>query len=106
MKIHVSSAALQDKLDLLGDPHMEEVFSGSHEDLEQTAQQLYTSPPWTQHLHLEATPQQVPPTLGAVLQKTLTTNETRDQICSKTPFRGDGGSDLCLISKTCHKPTI
>ena len=32
-------------LDLLGDPDMEEVFSESHEDLENTSQQLYSSLP-------------------------------------------------------------
>ena len=54
---------------------MEEIFSGSHEDLEQTAQQLYSSPPQTQHLGLEAlsikTPQQVPPTPDTALLKKI-----------------------------------
>ena len=34
-----------DKMDLLGDPEVEDTFSGSHEDLEQAAKQLYSSPP-------------------------------------------------------------
>ena len=39
----------RDDLDLLGDPDMEKVFSGSHEGLEHAAQQLYSSPPHPQH---------------------------------------------------------
>ena len=44
------------------------MFSGSHEDLENTAQQLYASPPCPQHLCLDALsikmPQNIPPIPG------------------------------------------
>ena len=53
-------------------PGMEDIFSGSHEDLENIARQLYSSPPLPQSLHFEAlslkTPQTVPHTPGTVLQ--------------------------------------
>ena len=62
----------KDDLNLLGDPDLEEVFLGSHEDSENTAQQLHSSPPRLQHLHLDAlsikTPQHIPPTPGTALQ--------------------------------------
>ena len=35
----------KDDLDLLGDPEVEDTFSGSHEDLKNAAEQLYTSKP-------------------------------------------------------------
>ena len=61
----------KDNLDLLGNLDLEEVFSGSHEHLENTPQQ-YSSPPRPQYLCLQAlsikTPHNVSPTLGTALQ--------------------------------------
>ena len=52
-----------------------EVFSGSHADLEDTAEQLYSSPPRPQPFHFETlsikSPQTVPHTPGSVLQNTI-----------------------------------
>ena len=60
---------LKDELDLLGDDV--EIFSGSHADLEDTAEQLYSFPPNHQPLCFETlsikTLQAVPPTPGTAL---------------------------------------
>ena len=51
-----------------------EVFSASHADLEDTAEQLYSSPPRPQPLCFEMsikTPQTVPPTPGTALQNRI-----------------------------------
>ena len=61
------------EVDLLGYPDMGEIFLGSHEELEETAHQIYSSFPRTQHLGLETlsleTPLPVLEILGIVLQK-------------------------------------
>ena len=44
----------KDELDLLGYPEVEDAFLGSHEDLENAAEQLYSSPPDPQPLHFES----------------------------------------------------
>ena len=71
----VESDSSKDEVDLLGDLDMGEIFSGSHEELRKTARQIYSSPPQTQHLGLEAlslkTLQPVPPTPGTVVQKKI-----------------------------------
>ena len=62
-----------DKLDLLWDDV--EAFSGSHADLEDAAEQLYSPHPRPQSLRLERlslkTPQTVPPTSGTALQNRI-----------------------------------
>ena len=62
----------KDELDLLGDDM--QVFSGSHADLEDTAE-LYSSSPRPQTLCFETlsikSPQTVPPTLGTALQNKI-----------------------------------
>ena len=53
---------------------MEEVFSGSHKDLEHAAQQLYLSRHRIQHLGLEVsvkTHQIIPPTLSTARQQKI-----------------------------------
>ena len=66
------SDSSKDYLDLLGDPDVVEVFSGLHEDLENTAQDLYSSPPCPEDLRVETLSikmlQNVPPTPGTALQ--------------------------------------
>ena len=42
----------KDKVDLLGNPDMADIFSGSHERLEETAQQFYSSSPKIQHFRV------------------------------------------------------
>ena len=62
----------QDESDLLGDVKGDKVFSGSHEELENTVQQLYASPPQPQQLRfnslslktLQNIPKTIPPTPG------------------------------------------
>ena len=60
---------------LLGNPEVEDAFSDSHEDLENAAEQLYSSPSCPQLLRFEAlslkTPQTVPPTPGTALQNKI-----------------------------------
>ena len=64
------------------DAEGEDVFSGSHEELESTAQQLCTSPSRPQQLHLDSLSlkmpqnihQSVPPTPGTALQHKIEYN--------------------------------
>ena len=60
-----------DELDLLGNDV--EAFSGSQADLEGTAKNLFSSPPYPQPLHFKSlrTPQTVPPTPGTALQNKI-----------------------------------
>ena len=64
-----------DKMDLLGDPEVEDTFLGSHEDLEHSAKQLYSSPPSLQPLHFESLslkmPQTVQPTPSTALHNRI-----------------------------------
>ena len=64
----------KDELDLLGEPEVEDAFSGSHEDLENVAEQLYSSPSCPQPLRFEYLSLKMPqtvPTPGTALQNRI-----------------------------------
>ena len=85
----------KDELDFLGDPEVEDAFSGDHEDLENAAEQLYSSPPCSQPLHFETLslkmPKTVPPSPDTVLQNRIENKLEKNlgsQLNMETDFHG------------------
>ena len=77
----------KDDLNLLWNPEVKDTFSGSHEDLENAAEQLYSSPPCPQPLRFEVlslkTTQTVPPTPGTALRKNKIQNKIEKTLGSQ-----------------------
>ena len=96
----------KDELDLLGDPEVDNTFSGAHEDLKNAAEQLYSSPPLPQPLHFETlslkTPQTALPTPGTVLQNRIQNKLKKSWILNYT-FNSSNklGSSMLRSSKQC-----